>query len=290
MLIIRYPAADDTTKALRMLILQPILLPPPAGTIIQPPSTPATVPPATPAAVQPPSTPAAVQPPTPAAVQPPSTPATVSTIQQPSTPASVPASRLLPTPARPPLTPLNCYQGTKKLVELQMKRRSENCGRKFASRPLANRMKEQSGRLCELAREVHHGSKEDLLAGIACSVSNSSNKQESENEWDGQLTVQDIVELTKMTHDKKKGKSVYEMLTVDAASEIHRITSFQVLKMQDSINQKETFRNLRKLLPGFIQSERRTDQLRYKWHKEFEVVLEPSRTKTGWRINPERLE
>ena len=268
MLIIRYPAADDTTKALRMLILQPILLPPPAGTIIQPPSTPATVPPATPAAVQPPSTPAAVQPPTPAAVQPPSTPAavqppstpaavqppstpaavqppstpaTVSTIQQPSTPASVPASRLLPTPARPPLTPLNRYQGTKKLVELQMKRRSEqNCGRKFASRPLANRMKEQNGRLCELAREVHHGSNEDLLAGIASSVSNSSNKQESENEWDGQLTVQDIVELTKMTHDKKKGKSVYEMLTVDAASEIHRISSFQVLKMQDSISQKET--------------------------------------------------
>ena len=33
------------------------------------------------------------------------------------------------------------------------------------------------------------------------------------------MTVQDIVELTKMTHDKKKGKSVYEMLTVDAASE-----------------------------------------------------------------------
>ena len=215
MLIIRYPAADDTTKALRMLILQPILLPPPAGTIIQPPSTPATVPPATPAAVQP-----------------------------PSTPASVPASQLLPTPARPPLTPLNRYQGTKKLVELQMKRRSEqNCGRKFASRPLANRMKEQNGRLCELAREVHHGSKEDLLAGIASSVSNSSNKQESENEWDGQLTVQDIVELTKMTHDKKKGKSVYEMLTVDAAAEIHRISSFQVLKMQDSISQKETFRN-----------------------------------------------
>ena len=131
MLIIRYPAADDTTKALRMLILQPILLPPPAGTIIQPPSTPATVPPATPAGVQPPSTPAAVQPPTPAAVQPPSTPAAVppatpaavqppstpAAVQPPSTPASVPASQLLPTPTRPPLTPLNRYQGTKKLVK-----------------------------------------------------------------------------------------------------------------------------------------------------------------------------
>ena len=59
--------------------------------------------------------------------------------------------------------------------------------------------------------------------------------------------------------------------------------------MQDSISQKETFRTLRKLLPGFIDSERRTEQLKYKWHKEFEVVSQPTRTKTGLRINPERL-
>jgi len=59
--------------------------------------------------------------------------------------------------------------------------------------------------------------------------------------------------------------------------------------MQDSISQKETFRTSRKLLPGFTDSEGCTEQLKYKWHKEFEVVLQPTRTKTGWRINPERL-
>ena len=52
---------------------------------------------------------------------------------------------------------------------------------------------------------------------------------------------------------------------------------------------KETFRSLRKHLPGFIASERRIEQLKCKWHKEFEVVLQPSRTKTGWCIDPERL-
>ena len=154
------------------------------------------------------------------------------------------------------------------------------------------RVKQQNEQFRKKAEEIHHGSKEDLLAGIAHSISSSSTKQDSinsENDWDGHFTVQDIVELTKMIHDYRAAKSVYDTLTIDTASQIHHISSFQVLKMQDSISQKETFRNLRKQLPGFIDSERRTDQLKYKWHKEFEVVLQPSRTKTGWRINPERL-
>ena len=124
---------------------------------------------------------------------------------------------------------------------------------------------------------------------IRCLVQPQTEQNCSGNDWDGQLTVQDIVQLTKMVYDYKAGKTIYDTLTIDTASQIHHISSFQVLKMQDSISQKETFRNLRKQLPGFIDSERRTDQLKYKWHQEFEIVLQPSRTKMGWRINPERL-
>ena len=150
-------------------------------------------------------------------------------------------------------------------------------------------MKQQNERLYLLAKEIHHGNREDLLTGIAHSVSSASNKLKDDTEWDGQLTVQDIVELAMKIHHSRKGKSLYEFFTHDAASKVHHISSLKVLKMQDSISQKETFRTLRKLLPGFIDSERRTEQLKYKWHKEFEVVLQPTRTKTGWRINPERL-
>ena len=183
------------------------------------------------------------------------------------------------------------YHSTKQLVDLQLKRRSQqSSGRKFASRPLVHRVKKQNEQLKQIAQGIHHGGKEDLLAGIAHSVSCSTTKQNcSGNDWDGQLTVQDIVQLTKMVYDYKAGKTIYETLTIDTASQIHHISSFQVLKMQDSISQKETFRNLRKQLPGFIDSERRTDQLKYKWHQEFEIVLQPSRTTTGWRVNPERL-
>ena len=183
------------------------------------------------------------------------------------------------------------YHSTKQLVDLQLKRRSQqSSGRKFASRPLVRRVKKQNEQLKQIAQGIHHGGKEDLLAGIAHSVSCSTTKQNcSGNDWDGQLTVQEIVQLTKMVYDYKAGKTIYDTLTIDTASQIHHISSFQVLKMQDSISQKETFRNLRKQLPGFVDSERRTDQLKYKWHQEFEIVLQPSRTKTGWRLNPERL-
>ena len=204
--------------------------------------------------------------------------------ESPSIPAGDPISA---TPSR--------HQSTKRLFEIQLERRKEqSSGRKFASRPPTHRTKQQNEQLQKIAQDIHHGSKEDLLVGIAHSVSNLTTKQNpvtfaSGNDWDGQLTVQDIVDLTKMIHDHKAGKSIYDSLTVDMASQIHHISSFQVLKMQDSISQKETFRNLRKQLPGFFDSERRTDQLKNKWHKEFEIVLQPSRTKTGWRINPERL-
>ena len=78
------------------------------------------------------------------------------------------------------------------------------------------RVKQQNEQFRKMAEEIHHGSKEDLLAGIAHSVSSSSTKQDSinsENDWDGHFTVQDIVELTRMIHDYRAGKSVYDTLT-----------------------------------------------------------------------------
>ena len=325
MLVIRYQGTGTKADELRKFLLKPLLLPPALlqqsstcttstsaptvvlSTLNESPAAPSTQPPASTPASQP-STP--VVPPTPArnctalsstANKPPSTPASQPLTSACHSPAvagnlsavlspvpNVSSSTLIggPTCATP-----SWYHSTKQLVDLQLKRRSQqSSGRKFASRPLAHRVKKQNEQLKQIAQGIHHGGKEDLLASIAHSVSCSTTKQNcSGNDWDGQLTVQDIVQLTKMVYDYNAGKTIYKTLTIDTASQIHHISSFQVLKMQDSISQKETFRNLRKQLPGFIDSERRTDQLKYKWHQEFEIVLQPSRTKTGWRINPERL-
>ena len=130
-----------------------------------------------------------------------------------------------------PATPSQ-HHSTKQLVDLQLKRRSQQSSeRNFASRPLAHRVKKQNEQLKQMAQGIHHGGKEDLLAGIAHSVSSSSTKQScSGNDWDGQLTVQDIVKLTKTIYDYKAGKTIYETLTVDTALQIHHISSFFFLR------------------------------------------------------------
>ena len=196
MLIIRYTGAEEKAKELRKLLLRPILLPPSVTPVSGPasllPSTPVSGPasqlPSTRAgpANQPPSTPASGP-----ASQPPSTPASGPASQPPSTPASCLATHPPSTPAGTPTTctpatPSNQYQSTKQLVDLQMKKRSyQSCGRKLASRPLANRMKQQNERLYLLAKEIHHGNKEDLLTGIAHSVSRANSKLKDNTEWDG---------------------------------------------------------------------------------------------------------
>lgn len=129
--------------------------------------------------------------------------------------------------------------------------------------------------------------RKNFLAGIAYSVSNS--KENSGDVWDGALIPQDILEIAKMADSQKSGETVYDMVLSEAASTVLHVSKFQILRMQDSASQKETFRNLRKLLPGFFDSERQIDKLKSTWQKEFNVVLKPERTTTGWSIDPKRL-
>lgn len=271
MLAIRYQGTDNSIEPLRKHLLGPILLPP-TGLI-------------------------SVQAPTVATSQ---GPGVSNHESEPVTPTqeALPETALEPvTPARSShqsneiSTPASRHCPTKMLAEGQNKRRSlQTGGRQFVSRPLVQRVKQQNNSFLKMAQDVHYGTKEDLLVGISLAAS-SRNKSSSHtsDSWDGSLTPQDIVTLAKLTHDSSTKKSVYETLTTDHATELNHISSLEIVQMQDSVSQKEVFRNLRRRLPRYFASERQTEKLRNKWHKEFEIVLQPSRTTTGWRINPERL-
>lgn len=264
--------ADDTPPVERPIV--PSSLQPDANNSVPEPATPTPVPPVTP---QPPVTPARIQPHTPVAG-----PVFESTCETP-----------VQTPRQPTVlsTPASRHRSTKQLAEIQNTRRSmQDGGRQFVSRPLAQRIKQQNESFVKMAQEVHHGTKDDLLVGISLSASSRHKSSTNSSDlWDGSLTPQDIVTLAKLTHDSSVKKSIYETLTVDHASKLCHISSLDIVQMQDSASQKEIFRNLRRKLPGYFASERQTEKLRSKWHEEFEIVLQPSRTTTGWRVNPERL-
>ena len=107
--------------------------------------------------------------------------------------------------------------------------------------------------------------------------------------WDGSLTIDDIVYLTKRTNDLVRKKTVYEILTTEHSANISHLSAIDIIKMQDNYSMTQLFRDLRRKLPGFFDSERQTDKLKMRFNKEFEVLLEPVETKTGFRVNPDRL-
>lgn len=110
------------------------------------------------------------------------------------------------------------------LLRQQSIRDQQPQGRKFKSRTVARRLSLQKEELANLAKTVHHGSKQDFLASLAQSVdfARSNSLSQQAEEWDGSLSPQDIITLAKQAHDPRKGMSLYDtIITEDAAQHFH---------------------------------------------------------------------
>jgi hypothetical protein len=93
-------------------------------------------------------------------------------------------------------------------------------------------------------------------------------------EWDGSLTVQYIIDISKRAHDHTKKQSLYDILTKEHSAKNNHISAMEILKMQDHCSMTELFRSLRRKLTGYFDSERETDKLKAKFNKEFEFEFE----------------
>ena len=153
--------------------------------------------------------------------------------------------------------------------------------RLFKSRHLAKRCNAQEASNKQSAESIHY---ERLkLYGIARSASNSGTPNSSK--WDEKLSVEDIVEIAKHAHSPKSKRTAYDLMTTD-----HAMKRFHyILNVQDNMNSTEFASDLRRNIPGLLDSGYSVDQLKKLQKKEFATVLQPQRTATGWRINPDRL-
>lgn len=168
-------------------------------------------------------------------------------------------------------------------------RNKQDRGRKFTSREVARRLNLQKGELTKLAKEVHHGSKNDFIASLAELVTSEKEDHGNNYDWDGTLSPQDVVNLAKKAHNPKARKSIYDIIVEEDAAIHHHFSAMEVLDLQDTTNPTELMRALRRRLPGFFDSERKVNSLKAKFRRECEVVWKPERTHSGWCINPERL-
>ena len=178
---------------------------------------------------------------------------------------------------------------TEGLLQRQKRRREEqDGGRKFTSREVVRRICLQRDELTRLAKNIHHGSKNDFVASLAESIA-SETENESANDWDGTLSPQDNVNLARKAHHPKTRKPVYDTIVQEHAPKHFHLSAIEVLDLQDITSSTAIMRTLRRKLPGFFDSERKVNNLKAKLRREFEVVWKPERTHSGWRINPDRL-
>ncbi|XP_066016810.1 uncharacterized protein [Pocillopora verrucosa] len=161
-------------------------------------------------------------------------------------------------------------------------------GQTSRSTKLEERIKKQSKILSHLALEVHYGSKIDLLHGISLSVGRRFRQQCSiDSAWQGQLEKQDIILLTKLIRTKT-GDSLYNQIGEEQATV--QIPPSAILKLQDQCNSGQTIDEIRKILPpGYLATKRKVAELKTKYKLEFEAIMQPQRTATGYRIEPARL-
>lgn len=96
---------------------------------------------------------------------------------------------------------------TETLLQIQegIQKQQESKGWMYKSRAVVRRLSQQKEELVQLAKTIHHGSKQDFLSALAHSVTtstcSSSNSLIQDEDWDGSLTPQDILALGKKAHD-----------------------------------------------------------------------------------------
>jgi hypothetical protein len=162
-----------------------------------------------------------------------------------------------------------------------------NGGKIFKSRPLAKRCEAQEAVHKEIAESIHHGCKEDFLLGFARTASHKA--KPGTTDWDGKLSAQDVIEISKNAYCPTTKKTAYDIMTCDHSVQRFHLDKTYILNVQDNMNFTEFARDLRRKIPGLLDSAYSVDQLKKTLKQEFSVVLQPQRTATGWRIEPDRL-
>ncbi|KAJ7374959.1 hypothetical protein OS493_001684, partial [Desmophyllum pertusum] len=139
-----------------------------------------------------------------------------------------------------------------------------------------------------LAGRLAEGTNIDFLHGISLSVGRRFKQQHnSDSDWQGQLEKQDIILLTKLTQTKA-GVCLYNEIAAEQATV--QIPASTILKLQDQCNSGQTIDEMRRILPpGYLTSKKKVAQLKNKYKLEFEAIMQPQRTPTGYRIEPCRL-
>ena len=93
-----------------------------------------------------------------------------------------------------------------------------------------------------------------------------------------------MIEITENVYGKGDARTTYDILTTNYTMTRFYLDKQHTLHVQDNMNSTEFVRVL-----GLLDSGYSVNQLKKNQNAEFNIVLQPERTATGWKINPDRL-
>ena len=158
------------------------------------------------------------------------------------------------------------------------------------SKTLRKRVRSQESEIAKITRTIHNGGKADFCLAFSLSVSSNKNKRpanEDDGNWDGRLSVDDLIEILKIIQVSKQTNLYESLVKCHSAKQFH-INAEEILKMCDTKNTEDVIKYLRKRLPGFLAPERETKRLKSSMNRCMNV-LDPKMTATGMSINPMKL-
>lgn len=111
-------------------------------------------------------------------------------------------------------------------------------------------------------------------------------KQHRFDRFNGTFSKEDIFCLLKFVKSSKKSKykNLYEEIKGCAELNVE-----DIIHLEENFSGTRLINALRQKLPGILPSQNLEQQRKKDYNHEFDVILRPKRTSTGWKIDPDRL-
>ena len=117
-------------------------------------------------------------------------------------------------------------------------------------------------------------------------MSHPKSQNPSEEEFDGNLSKDDMVHVMKhsnQTHTLKK------QVVYDLSHYLHEVKPSDIINTVDNYSGTRLMAEIRKKCPGVLPSVKEERLAKKRSQQEFQAVLLPSRTATGWSIDLDSL-
>ncbi len=157
------------------------------------------------------------------------------------------------------------------------------------NRTIHNRVALQQNAISQLTQQCHFGSKESFKTALLYDVSkNVSVQKRNETIWDGHLEKEDLVDILQKV-PTSSGEPYLHVIAKKKAADLLFLDSLKLINLIDTCNASELIGKLRSLFPRFIDTENNRSKTKKYLRDEFNAVMQPTRTPTGWRIDPMHL-